>query len=67
MREVTQRFLDAQKLVARQVITINTNPTTVRVLAYQYYGSSELGGDLMTLNNLQDPYLIAGDVSILTE
>lgn len=67
MRETTQGFFDDKKLTARQVIMIYTHPTTTRVLAYQYYGSSELGLELMTLNDLQDPYLIEGDVKVLTE
>jgi len=67
MRVITQGFFDDKLLTARQIIMVNTHPTTTRVLAYQYYGSSELGLELMTLNDLQDPYLIEGNIKVLTE
>ena len=67
MREVTQGFFDEQKLTVRKVITINTLPTTARVLSYQYYGSSSTGQQIIDLNELGNPYLLEGDIRILTE
>lgn len=67
LREVTQGFLDEQKLTTRQVITVSTNPTTTRLLAYRYYGSDELGDDLAELNNLNFSSFLDGDVKVLSQ
>lgn len=66
-RTTTQLFFDQQKLVARQIITVDTNPISTRGLAFQYYGSSDLGREIGELNMLADPTLVQGDVRIFTE
>ena len=67
LRITTQSFFDAEKLNARQVIEVRTNPTSTNLLAYQYYGSSELGDTIGELNGLLDATVVDGNVSILTE
>ena len=66
MRADAEVFFDSQRLIARKIITIETSPTTARLLSYQYYGSSSSGLTIMRLNQLRDPYLLEGDIRILT-
>lgn len=67
IRTETQRFFDDQKLEVRQTIEVETNPTSTRLLAYAYYGSSELGQEIGELNGFVDPTLVQGTVRIFTE
>lgn len=67
LRSVTQNFFDDQKLTARQIITIRTNPISARSLAYQHYGSSALGERIAELNEFPDLAYVAGDVKVFTE
>lgn len=66
LRVTAQGFLDEEKLNARRVIVARTNPTSTRALAYQYYGSSDLGDQIAELNMFTDASLIEGDVKIFT-
>ncbi len=67
LRVETQKFFDQQKLTVRQIIDINTNLTSARLLAYQYYGDSSQGEELALLNNVDDVTFIEGDIEVLTE
>jgi len=66
LRDNMQLFFDQQKLTARQLITINTPLTSARLLAYQFYGKSDEGEQILNLNNTGDASFISGDVTILT-
>lgn len=66
MRVSVQAFFEEQKLTASQVIQIDTNLIPARVLAYQYYGSSEKGEQLSELNETSEPSFLEGTVNILT-
>jgi len=66
MRSEMQQFFDDQKLTARQLVTVNTHLTSARLLAYQYYGSSDEGERIADLNDTDDLTFIEGDVTILT-
>lgn len=66
LRDEMQKFFDQQKINAAQLITVNTNLTSARLLAYQYYGDSERGEQIANLNNTGDVSFIEGDVTILT-
>lgn len=66
MRVDMQTFFEAQKLTALQIITVYTNPTSARLLAFQYYGSDEKGEALAELNNSSEPNFLTGDVEIFT-
>lgn len=66
-RTTAQLFFDDQQLVARRIISIDTNPISVRQLAFQYYGESILGQDIGDLNQFVDPTLVQGIVRVFTE
>lgn len=66
LRDAYQLFIDEQKLNARQLITVNTNLTSARLLSYQYYADSTQGERLADLNNIDDVTFIEGNVTILT-
>lgn len=66
LRLAAQDYFEEQKLTARQVIDIRTPLTSARLLAYQYYGSSEDGERLGNLNNSEDVAFIEGTVKVLT-
>lgn len=67
IRSITNGFFQEQKITARQIIEIETNPTSIRALAYQYYGSSELGEDIARLNGMFDLAYKQGTIEIFTE
>jgi len=66
LRQLAQEFLDEAKLTARRVVTVYTNATTARLLAFQYYGDDTQGEDVANLNvgNVSN---LSGDVQVLTE
>lgn len=59
-------FFEAQRVTKPQIITVRTAPTSTRLLAYQYYGSSAQGVTLALLNGFEQSALIEGDVHILS-
>lgn len=66
MRTQTQQFFEAAKLTVKQIITVKTVEIPVRVLTYQYYGSSELSEDIVALNDDPNVSFYKGDIKILT-
>jgi len=66
LRVSANAFFDAQRATKPRTVTVRTNQTSSRLLAYQYYGSSELGDDLAKLNGLRDAGIVEGDVKVLT-
>jgi len=54
------------RISARRIITITTKRIPLSVLAYKYYGSTELVDTLQQLNNLDQISFVEGDVEILT-
>lgn len=67
IRTITNGFFQEQKITARQIIEIETNPISIRGLSFQYYGSSELGEDIATLNGMFDLVYKQGTIEIFTE
>lgn len=65
-RTITQQFFDEQKLNAQQVITVNTQKLPARVIAYQYYKSSENGERIANLNDEINVSYMSGDIEIFT-
>ncbi len=65
-RLIIQALFDEQRLTAKQVITVNTNRTTARLLSYKYYGVSTLAREIIALNKITDISFIEGDIKILT-
>jgi len=54
-----------QKLTARRVINVRTNPTTYKLLSYQYYGESTQAVNLANLNSA-NTMAAKGNTDILT-
>lgn len=67
MRSLVKEFFDEQQLQVRQLLTVNTNLTSARLLAYQYYADSEQVEQLIDLNNFKDVSFIEGDVQVFSE
>lgn len=66
IRTVTQKLLDEQKLSAQQTVQVFTQELPARVIAYQYYGSSELGESIAELNGEINVSNMVGNITILT-
>lgn len=66
LREASQAFFSEQRDLRPRVVTINTNATSTRLLAFSNYGSSELGPNLARLNRLNQSAYVEGDVKILS-
>lgn len=66
MRITVLDVFDQARVDASQIITIETLPTSVRLLAFDYYGSDELGQTIADLNNISDVSFVEGSVEILT-
>ncbi len=66
LRVDVKNYFDDQKLTAQRVITVDTIKTSARLLAHQYYGSSEQGQALAELNNSSEPSFLEDDVKVLT-
>ncbi len=67
LRIITSDFFAEQKLTTDQIITVRTNTTSTRLLAYQYYGASvENAPIIQDLNSITDNTFISGDVEIIT-
>jgi prophage DNA circulation protein len=54
LRTITTGFFSEQKLNVSQIITIQSNPISIRALAYSYYGDSSDGEDIAELNGLSE-------------
>jgi hypothetical protein len=66
LRTITTGFFSEQKLTVSQIITIQSNPISIRSLAYSYYGDSSDGEDIAELNGLYDLAYEQGDIRIFT-
>lgn len=66
MRVTVLDVFDQARVNASQIITINTLPTTARLLAFSYYGNDELGQEIVDLNGISDVSFIEGDFEVLT-
>jgi prophage DNA circulation protein len=67
LRTITQGFFNEQKLIASQIINVNSNRMSTRLLAFNYYGESTDGEAIAELNGLYDLASIQGDIRIFTE
>lgn len=66
LRTVANALLDDKRTVARKTITINTKQMPMSVIAYRYYGSTDLTDTLLELNAVKGASFIKGDIEILT-
>lgn len=67
LRTTTQGLFNDQKLSAKQIINVQTQELPARVIAFQYYGSSDLGANIAELNNDINVSNLKGNIDILTE
>lgn len=67
MRIKTLQALDEVRINTSRVITVETTPTTARLLAFSYYGSDDLGETIAGLNGIDDVSFVSGSVKVLTE
>ncbi len=66
LRAITQQFFDDQKVTAKQIITVQTPQLPARIIAYQYYGSSETGSNIAALNGEINVSNLNGSIDIFT-
>lgn len=66
MRVQVLAVLDETRLNTNQIITVETLPTSARLLAFAYYGSDELGQTIAELNEIDDVSFVSGEVEILS-
>lgn len=67
MRENTNTFFNQVRSTLNQIITISTPEIPARALAFQYYGESDLGESLASLNVDANVSFLAGDIEVLTQ
>ena len=67
LRTITNNLLDDKRVEAKRIVTVHTKLMPMSVLAYRYYGSTELTDTLLKLNDIKGASFIEGDVRILTE
>lgn len=66
MRVTVLDVFDQARVSASQIITVETLPTTTRLLAFSYYGNDESGETITDLNEIADVSFIEGPVEVLT-
>lgn len=65
IRNQARIFFEDARLTVNKVIEIETKPTPVAVLTYQYYGNTDDYDQLLSLNQSFNPAIIEGTVQIL--
>lgn len=65
-RIILSEFFNSQRATAPRQVTVFVNPVPARVLAFNYYGSSEQGEDIANLNKVRDAAFLEGDIEILS-
>lgn len=66
MRVTVVAVLNLARLNASQIITVETLPTSTRLLGFSYYGNDELGQTITDLNRIDDVNFVEGEIEILT-
>jgi prophage DNA circulation protein len=64
LRNITNEFLDIQRLNAKKIVEIATQPTTAQALMYQYYGNVDDFEKFTQLNSIKDVSFADGSVEI---
>lgn len=67
MRVTVTSFFDEQRVTRPRIVEVTVNPISLRLLSFQFYGTSEFGDDLGRLNAIYDGALVSGRLKILTE
>jgi prophage DNA circulation protein len=66
MRIKTLASLEEVRVNTNQIISVETNPTSTRLLGFNYYGNDEFGETISELNSISDVSFIEGNVEVLT-
>ncbi len=66
LRTIANQLLDTKRLEAKKVITIYTRKMPMSVIAYQYYGNTDLTDTLLELNGIVGASFVEGNIKILT-
>lgn len=66
LRVQGQKTLDASRVNAPQIITIETPRMPLSVLVYSYYGNTDLFDTIAELNNVKENAFVEGELRILT-
>lgn len=67
MRIKVIEALEQARVNASQIITVETLPTSARLLAFNYYGNDKRGDEIVDLNSVDDVSFVEGEVEVLTE
>lgn len=66
MRVQVLDAFDQARLTTPRILTVETLPTTARLLAFNYYGNDDNGQTIVDLNKINDVSFIEGQVEVLT-
>jgi len=66
MRVRVLDVLDDVRVNTSQIISIETLPTSARLLSFNYYGSAETAQAIIDLNEISDVSFIDGSIEVLT-
>jgi prophage DNA circulation protein len=66
LRNSSRLFFDDISVTVPKIRTVSTNKIPMSILAYQYYGSTDLTEELIELNSTIDVSFVTGDVQVLT-
>lgn len=66
MRVKVLEALDTVRISTPKIITVDTLPSTVRLLGFSYYGNDEQGQLISELNQINDVSFIEGSVKVVT-
>lgn len=66
MRLKTLDLLNEIRVNTDQIIEVETNPTTTRLLAFSYYGNDNNGDTITNLNSVTDVSFVEGDIEVIT-
>jgi len=67
MREVSNAYFVARRVTLQRIIAVRTPRLPARIIAYQYYGSSNLGNEIAELNNEANVSFVNGEIQIVTQ
>ena len=67
LRIVTLQALDEARVNAKQIVTVDTLPTSTRLLSFAYHGDDTESELIRELNGLSDVSFIEGELQVVTE
>ena len=67
MKTLSAKLFEDVRINAKRTLSVSTTQLPMRVIAYQYYGSTEQENDLLSLNSIADASFVSGDIEVLSE